>query len=91
VRQYYKKSSPLKSTALFTIRLHWVHREVYAKSSRWGLTFNLQYWADGRNHTIRIPSDKLADFLRGMISLITSLTLHKSLVAPDSKPLNATK
>ena len=22
---------------------------------------NLQYWADGRNHTIRIPSDKLAD------------------------------
>ena len=27
---------------------------------------NLQYWADGRNHTIRIPSDKLADFQRAV-------------------------
>ena len=27
-----------------------------------GTYYNLQYWADGRNHTIHIPREKLAQF-----------------------------
>jgi DNA gyrase/topoisomerase IV subunit B len=45
---------------------------------------NLQYWADGRNHTIRIPSDKLADFQRAVKGGATAKKLLAELKGKGS-------
>ena len=48
---------------------------------------NLQYWADGRNHTIRIPSDKLADFQRAVKGGATAKKLLAELTKTDAEAI----
>ena len=48
---------------------------------------NLQYWADGRNHTIRIPSDKLADFQRAVKGGATAKKLLVELSKTDAEAI----
>ena len=50
--------------------------------------YNLQYWADGRNHTIHIPREKLAQFrdavsggekLKGLVAELAEADAHDIL------------
>jgi hypothetical protein len=45
---------------------------------------NLQYWCDGRNHTIRIPKDKLAEFRAAVKGGATAKKLLAELTECDA-------
>ncbi len=61
-------------------------RRVLA-SGKTAVYHNLQYWADGRNHTIRIPSDKLADFQRAVKGGATAKKLLAELTKTDTEAI----
>ncbi len=57
-----------------------------------GTYYNLQYWADGRNHTIHIPREKLEDFreavkggeeLRGLVAELSDSDA-RDILSPES-------
>lgn len=48
---------------------------------------NLQYWADGRNHTIRIPKDKLAEFTEAVKGGATAKRLLTELTRTDAETI----
>jgi len=48
---------------------------------------NLQYWADGRNHTIRIPREKLAEFTEAVKGGATARKLLTELTKTDAETI----
>ena len=48
---------------------------------------NLQYWADGRNHTIRIPKDKLPAFVEAVKGGATAKKLLAELTKSDAESI----
>lgn len=48
---------------------------------------NLQYWADGRNHTIRIPREKLAEFTEAVKGGATAKRLLTELTKTDAETI----
>lgn len=48
---------------------------------------NLQYWADGRNHTIRIPKDKLPAFREAVKGGATAKKLLAELTRIDAETI----
>ena len=48
---------------------------------------NLQYWADGRNHTIRIPRDKLPAFVEAVKGGATAKKLLVELTKADAEAI----
>jgi len=48
---------------------------------------NLQYWADGRNHTIRIPHEKLAEFTEAVEGGATAKKLLAELTKTDAETI----
>lgn len=48
---------------------------------------NLQYWADGRNHTIRIPSGKLQEFRDAVKGGATAKKLLFELTRVDAEEI----
>lgn len=48
---------------------------------------NLQYWADGRNHTIRIPRDRLAAFREAVRGGATAKRLLAELARADAEAI----
>ena len=48
---------------------------------------NLQYWADGRNHTIRIPKDKLPAFVEAVKGGATAKKLLIELTKSDAESI----
>lgn len=52
---------------------------------------NLQYWADGRNHTIRIPREKLAEFTEAVKGGQTAKKLLAELTKTDAETILSSK
>lgn len=52
---------------------------------------NLQYWADGRNHTIRIPREKLAEFTEAVRGGATAKRLLTELTKADAEAILASE
>ena len=48
---------------------------------------NLQYWANGRNHTIRIPKDKLPAFREAVKGGATAKKLLAELTKTDAETI----
>ena len=48
---------------------------------------NLQYWADGRNHTIRIPREKLAEFTEAVRGGAAARELLTELTRADAETI----
>lgn len=48
---------------------------------------NLQYWADGRNHTVRIPRDKLPAFREAVKGGATAKRLLAELTKADAESI----
>lgn len=52
---------------------------------------NLQYWADGRNHTIRIPREKLAEFTEAVKGGQAAKKLLAELTKTDAETILSSK
>ena len=50
---------------------------------------NLQYWANGRNHTVRIPKDKLPAFREAVKGGATAKKLLAELTKTDAETILA--
>lgn len=48
---------------------------------------NLQFWADGRNHTIRIPEEKLAEFKEAVANGRKAKALLADLTRADAREM----
>ena len=48
---------------------------------------NLQYWADGKNHTLRIPADKLNDFRNAVRNGAKARRLINELSCADAQSI----
>lgn len=48
---------------------------------------NLQYWSDGKNHTIRIPEDKLARFEQAVENGRKAKSLLADLTRADAREI----
>ncbi len=48
---------------------------------------NLQYWADGRNHTVHIPKDRLAEFKKAVKSGAKARELLFELSRTDTEAI----
>ena len=48
---------------------------------------NLQYWADGRNHTFRIPEEKLPAFIEAVKGGATAKRLLAELAKADAESI----
>lgn len=48
---------------------------------------NLQYWADGRNHTVRIPEDRLPAFREAVRGGATAKRLLAELTRADAETI----
>ncbi len=48
---------------------------------------NLQYWANGRNHTVRIPKDKLSAFREAVKGGATAKRLLAELAEADTEAI----
>ena len=48
---------------------------------------NLQYWADGRNHTVRIPRDRLGEFREAVRGGATAKRLLAELARADAETI----